>query len=130
MALGAAILTDFARPIVFDALLVRRNRHPTIKSNKMPLLAPDLAPAGRNLRELENLWPAAAFNIASLSVFDTARLTHGELLVHKVLLLILAVPVPEFDLLVFRAEPPEVIPMAGEGRHSADLPFRGLAVKA
>ena len=122
-------IEQLARPIVLDALLARQNLNPSGECSKIPLLAPDLAPAGRNLRELETLW-RLAWSVASLLVFDTARLTHGEPLVHKVLLLILAVPIPEFDLLAFHAEPPEVIPMAGEGRHSADLLFPGHAVQA
>jgi len=46
-------------------------------------------------------------------------------LVHIVLLLLLAVPVTEFDLLAFRAEPAEVIPTVGEGRHPTDLHLHG-----
>jgi hypothetical protein len=50
--------------------------------------------------------------------------------VHKVLLLILAVPIPEFDLLAFHTEPPQAIPTAGEGRYSTDLQLHGHVVQA
>ena len=83
------------------------------------LLAPDLAPAGRNRREFEHL--RFIHLKASLKVVFTAPSAHGEPFVHKVLLLLLTVPIPEFDLLAFRTEPSEVIPTGDEGRHSTDL---------
>ena len=64
-------------------------------------------------------------------VFGTAGSAHDELLVHKVLLLLLAIPIPEFDLLAdHSAEPCERIPAAGEGRHSTNLFVTGRAAHA
>ena len=93
----------------------------------MPRLAPDLAPAERNLRKLEHFWPCL---VASLIVFGTVGASHDELLVHKVLLLLLAIPIPEFDLLADHAEPSERIPAAGEGRHPTNLFGTGRAAHA
>jgi len=50
--------------------------------------------------------------------------------VHKVLLLLLTVPIPDFDLLAFPAVPPEGIPTVDEGGHSTDLRHPGHVVQA
>ena len=105
-------------------------RHPVIGKTVgcSILLAPDLAPAGRNLLDLEHEWPDG-WIIASLSVFFDG-IVHGEPLLHKVLLLLLTVPIPDFDLLAFHTEPPEVIPLGYEGGHCTDLRFPGRVVQA
>ena len=118
---------ELARPFVLDALLARRNITENPAAHPQ-LLASDLAPARRNLRELEHLC-AVAWIKASLTVLGTTVCAHGELLVHKVLLLLLTVPIPEFDLLAWRTEPSELIPTACQGRHSTDLLISG-AVEA
>ena len=121
-------LGDLARPLFLDALLVILDWDPIINRMK-DVITPDLAPAKRRLRELEYFWPDACI-VASLIVFVTAVCAHSELLMHKVLLLLLAVPEPEFDRLACHAKPSERIPTWSEGRHSTDLLFHGHVVHA
>ena len=115
-------VSELARPLVLDALLATLYRHRN--GAQQNNLAPDLATAGRNLRELEhNCLPCKASPIVVI-------IGHGELLVHKVLLLLLTVPIPEFDLPAELTEPPEGIPTVGEGGHSKDLRFPGRVIQA